>query len=211
MKLTRIFFPSCLSWLAVSGSICSLGCESKPKPEQSVSPAVAEATPATAAPTSKINVHDFKVNLIDGTQKNLADYKGKALLIVNVASECGYTPQYEPLQELYDRYQERGLVVLGFPANNFGQQEPGSNEEILAFGQERYGVTFPLFEKVAVKGSGQAPLYQALTREGGPVSWNFNKFLIAPDGSLVEHFESSVKPMSPELIRALESVLPKAS
>jgi glutathione peroxidase len=189
----------------------SVGCESKPaqKPADA-SPAI-KVESAVKAPVSKMNVHNFKLNLIDGTPKSLADYKGKALLIVNVASECGYTPQYEPLQELYDRYKDRGLVVLGFPANNFGQQEPGSNEEILAFGQEHYGVTFPLFEKVAVKGSAQAPLYQALTEEGGAVTWNFNKFLIAPDGSLVEHFESNVKPMSSELVAALESVLPTPS
>ncbi len=211
MRMNHYLREITLSIGALAMAFSILGCESSSQKEKQVKVSDSSLQKEKPPQASKLNVHDYKLKMIDGTPKSLADYKGKALLIVNVASECGYTPQYEPLQELYDRYKERGLVVLGFPADNFGHQEPGTNEEILAFGQDKYGVTFPLFEKVAVKGADQTPLYRALTKEGGAVTWNFNKFLIAPDGHLVEHFESSTKPMSAELLSALESVLPKPS
>ncbi len=208
MRINKTYLHALISLTVCM--VCAFGCnEKKQAPGEPPSSTIA---PKVVSESAKgFNAHQFKANLIDGTEKSLGDYNGKALLIVNVASECGYTPQYETLQNLYDQYKDRGLVVLGFPANNFGAQEPGSNEEILAFGRERYGVTFPLFEKVQVKGAAQAPLYKSLTREGGPVTWNFNKFLIAPDGSLVKHFESSVAPTSLELIEAIEAVLPKSS
>lgn len=137
-------------------------------------------------------VYDFTVNDISGKKVSLADYKGKTLLIVNVASKCGLTPQYEDLQALYEKYSEKGLVVLGFPANNFMAQEPGSNAEINTFCKEQYKVSFPMFSKISVQGDNIHPLYRYLTtkKENGHsethVKWNFQKFLIGPDGKLVD-------------------------
>lgn len=147
---------------------------------------------------------------IDGKDKPLADYQGKALLIVNTASQCGFTPQYGDLQTLYEKYKDRGFEILAFPANNFMHQEPGSDEEIKKFCDLRFKVRFPLFSKISVKGKDIDPLFAYLTSqpglEGG-VSWNFNKFLVDPQGRLVERFGSRVKPESPELAAALEKVL----
>jgi len=161
-----------------------------------------------------MSVHDFKVKTIDGKEASLADYKVKALLIVNTASECGYTPQYAGLEALYEKYKGRGFAVLGFPSNDFGAQEPGSNAEIKKFCELRYKTTFPLFSKIPVKGPDADPLYKYLTglpgKQGGAVTWNFNKFLIAPDGKVIEHFDSKVEPLSPELTAKLEQVLPKS-
>ena len=161
-----------------------------------------------------MSVHDFKVKTIDGKEASLADYKGKALLIVNTASECGYTPQYAGLEALYEKYKGRGFAVLGFPSNDFGAQEPGTNAEIKKFCELRYKTTFPLFSKIPVKGPDADPLYKYLTglpgKQGGAVTWNFNKFLIAPDGKVIEHFDSKVEPLSPELTAKLEQVLPKS-
>ena len=161
-----------------------------------------------------VSVHDFKVKTIDGKEASLADYKGKVLLIVNTASQCGYTPQYAGLEALYEKYRQRGFTVLGFPSNDFGAQEPGSNAEIKKFCELRYKTTFPLFSKIPVKGPDADPLYKYLTglpgKQGGEITWNFNKFLIAPDGKVIEHFDSRVEPMSPELTAKLEQVLPKS-
>ena len=161
-----------------------------------------------------MSVHDFKVKTIDGKEASLADYKGKALLIVNTASECGYTPQYAGLEALYEKYKGRGFAVLGFPSNDFGAQEPGTNAEIKKYCELRYKTTFPLFSKIPVKGPDADPLYKYLTglpgKQGGAVTWNFNKFLIAPDGKVIEHFDSKVEPLSPELTAKLEQVLPKS-
>ncbi len=161
-----------------------------------------------------MSVHDFTVKTIDGKETSLASYKGKVLLIVNTASECGYTPQYAGLEALYERYRDRGLAVLGFPSNDFGAQEPGSDAEIKKFCELRYRTTFPLFHKIPVKGPGADPLYRYLTglpgKQGGAVTWNFNKFLVGPDGKVIEHFDSKVEPLSPELIAKLEQVLPKS-
>jgi len=171
----------------------------------------AEPAPKGAPPS----VYDFVVKTIDGQDRSLADYRGKALLIVNTASECGYTPQYAGLQSLYEKYKEQGLVVLAFPSNDFGGQEPGSNAEIKKFCELRYKTTFPLFAKIDVKGEAAAPLYKYLThlpgKQGGAVTWNFNKFLVAPDGTVVEHFDSKVAPDSPTLDRQIQQVLPKKS
>ena len=159
-----------------------------------------------------MSVHDFKVKTIDGKEASLADYKGKALLIVNTASQCGYTPQYAGLEALYEKYRDRGFTVLGFPSNDFGAQEPGSNSEIKKFCELRYKTTFPLFSKIPVKGPDADPLYKYLTglpgKQGGTITWNFNKFLISPDGKVVEHFDSRVEPMSPELTSKVEQILP---
>ena len=161
-----------------------------------------------------VSVHDFKVKTIDGKEASLSDYKGKALLIVNTASQCGYTPQYAGLEALYEKYRDRGFTVLGFPSNDFGTQEPGSNAEIKKFCELRYKTTFPLFSKIPVKGPNADPLYKYLTalpgKQGGEITWNFNKFLVAPDGTVIEHFDSRVEPTSPDLTAKLEKVLPKS-
>jgi glutathione peroxidase len=147
------------------------------------------------------SIHTFKVTGNDGKQINLAAYKGKKILIVNTASKCGYTPQYESLQKVYDQYKDK-LVILGFPCNQFGGQEPGSNEEIAAFCKANYGVNFPLADKIDVKGANIAPIYQWLTQKAkngvldANIGWNFNKFLIDENGKMLAYFPSNVKPES---------------
>jgi glutathione peroxidase len=157
-------------------------------------------------------VYDFTVKSIDGQDVPLSAYKGKALLIVNTASECGYTPQYEGLQKLYEAYRAKGFEVLAFPSNDFGGQEPGSNAEVKKFCTLKYKTTFPLFAKVAVKGDGADPLYkflQGLPKNGGDVKWNFNKFLVDAKGDVVAHLDSRVEPMSEPMKKAVEAALPK--
>jgi len=156
------------------------------------------------APSS---VYDFKLTNIDGDAFSLAKYKGKKVLIVNTASKCGFTPQYAELQKLADQYKDK-VIVVGFPANNFGQQEPGNATEIKTFCQKNYGVTFPLSEKVSVKGDDIAPLFKYLTTAPNPdftgeIKWNFEKFLIDENGNLVHRFRSQVTPLSPELTKYL--------
>ena len=147
------------------------------------------------------SIHTFKVTGIDGKQINLSAYKGKKILIVNTASKCGYTPQYESLQKVYDQYKDK-LVILGFPCNQFGGQEPGTNEEIAAFCKANYGVNFPLADKIDVKGANIAPIYQWLTQKAkngvldANIGWNFNKFLIDENGKMLAYFPSNVKPES---------------
>lgn len=158
-----------------------------------------------------MTVHDIQVKSIDGKDVSLAQYKGKALVIVNTASQCGYTPQYKGLEQLYQAYKAKGLEVLAFPSNDFGGQEPGSNEEIKSFCELKYKTTFPLFAKLTVKGDGAHPLYKYLTglkENGGEVAWNFNKFVVAPDGKVVAHVPSKVDPMSDDFKRVVEAVLP---
>jgi glutathione peroxidase len=147
---------------------------------------------------------------ITGDTTSLADYEGRVVLIVNVASKCGYTPQYADLEELYRTYKNRGLVVIGFPANNFGGQEPGSNEEILEFCQTRFDVSFPMMAKVSVKGSDEHPLFVKLTEQpdmAGEIKWNFSKFLLDRDGRLVARYDSGVKPTSDEIVKQIEELL----
>jgi glutathione peroxidase len=154
------------------------------------------------------NVYDFTLKSIDGQPAPLSAYRGKVLLLVNVASKCGYTPQYAGLEALYNKYKERGLVLVGVPANNFGGQEPGTDAEIKSFCSRTYGVTFPMMSKVSVKGEDKVPLYQYLTNAaGGEVKWNFTKFLIGKDGAMIQRFEPAVKPDSPELQAAVEKAL----
>lgn len=170
-----------------------------------------------------MNIYDFKVKTIDGEDKNLSDYKGKALLIVNVASKCGFTKQYDGLEDLYKKYQDKGFEILGFPCNQFAEQEPGSSDEIKDFCRLNFGVTFPLFEKINVRGENAHPLYKYLSEnatfkgfdetsesgkflsdflkknfpdslEGNSIKWNFTKFLIDKDGNLIERFESPIEP-----------------
>jgi glutathione peroxidase len=154
------------------------------------------------------SVHDFTLTSIDGKAVPLSSYKGKVVLLVNVASKCGYTPQYTGLQSLYTKYKDKGLVVVGVPANNFGGQEPGTNEEIQTFCSRNYNVTFPMMSKVSVKGEDKTPLYGYLTENtGGDVKWNFTKFLVDKNGKIVSRFESKVTPDSPELTSAVEKAL----
>lgn len=159
-------------------------------------------------------VHDFKVNNIDGNEINLADYKGKVLLIVNTASKCGFTPQYDDLQTLYKKYEAQGLVVIGFPANNFGAQEPGTDEEIKTFCLTKFDVEFPMMSKVSVKGDDIHPLFKELTTAetasfSGDINWNFEKFLIDKNGNLVERYRSRTKPLSEDITSAIEAELAK--
>src|SRR5215475_8581605 len=159
------------------------------------------------------SVHDFTVTAIDGTHTPLANFKGKVMLVVNVASQCGYTYQYEGLQKLYLKYKNQGLVVAGFPANNFGGQEPGSNAEIGAFCKSKFGVTFPMFSKISVAGKDKAPLYQFLTdktanpKTGGEIQWNFTKYLVDRNGKVLARFDAPVEPESKELTSAIERAL----
>ncbi len=153
------------------------------------------------------SVHDFTMNSIDGKAQPLAAFKGKAVLIVNVASKCGYTPQYKGLEALYQKYKGQGLVIVGVPANNFGAQEPGSDNEIKTFCERNYKVTFPMMSKVSVKGADITPLYAMLTKTGGDVKWNFTKFLVGKDGQVLKRFESNVDPESADLIKAVEEAI----
>jgi glutathione peroxidase len=172
-----------------------------------------EARSQTPAP-AETTVHAFRVKDIRGGERDLSGYQGKVLLIVNTASRCGFTPQYSGLQKLHERYRERGFEVLAFPANNFMGQEPGSDKEIQEFCSLKFGVTFPLFSKISVKGGDIHPLFRFLTtRPGleGEVSWNFNKFLIGPDGAVVARFGSRQDPAGAELTGAIEALLPDTS
>ncbi len=157
-------------------------------------------------------VYQYELNTIDGNVISLNEYEGRVVLIVNTASECGYTNQYEGLQKLYENKSDEGLVVLGFPANNFGGQEPGSDEEIARFCEMNFGVSFPLFSKVSVKGDDQHPLFDYLTNAENPdftgeIGWNFEKFLIDRNGNVVRRFKSSVAPNSEELLDAINELL----
>ena len=153
-------------------------------------------------------IYSFQVTTIDSKEISMAEFKGKTLLIVNVASKCGFTKQYKDLQALYEKYKDRGLVVLGFPANNFLFQEPGSNEEIKKFCSLKYNVSFPMFSKIDVIGKKAHPLYQYLTAETqAKVGWNFNKFLVDSNGKVRAHFGSSAEPLGEELLRQVEAAL----
>jgi glutathione peroxidase len=154
------------------------------------------------------SIHEFNMNSIDGKPAPLADLKGKIVLVVNVASRCGFTPQYTGLQALYEKYKAQGFVVVGIPANNFGAQEPGTNEEIKTFCSSKYNVTFPMYAKISVAGDDKDPLYNYLTGTGGgEVKWNFTKFLVGRDGKVISRFESKVTPESAELVNAVEKAL----
>ena len=169
--------------------------------------------PAAAARQNVEPLGDLTMKNIDGEDVSLARYDGRVVLIVNVASRCGYTRQYAGLQALHEAYGAKGLAILGFPANDFGQQEPGSDDQIKSFCRKNYGVSFDMFSKVAVTGADQTLLYQRLTSapvnpsESGPVKWNFEKFLIGRDGKILDRFRSNVEPQSPKLIQAIETAM----
>jgi glutathione peroxidase len=174
--------------------------------------AVADETTATPA-AEKQNALSFTVKDIDGKDVNLTSYKGKVILMLNVASKCGNTPQYAGLEKLYAKYKNQGLVVMGFPANNFGGQEPGSNAEIKEFCAATYQVDFPMFAKVSVKGADQAPLFKFLTAQEckplskGDIAWNFEKFLVDRNGNLIGRFGNKVQPDDAGLVGAIEGAL----
>jgi glutathione peroxidase len=153
-------------------------------------------TAGFAAEMKSPSFYDLTVNTLEGTPKHLSDYKGKVLVVVNTASECGYTPQYAGLESLYESYKDRGVVVLGFPSNDFGGQEPGSAQEIRTFCTSKFHVQFPLFEKVKTKGEGQSPVYQFLTAKYGEPKWNFHKYVVGKDGQVHAAFASKVTPES---------------
>ena len=167
-------------------------------------------TPRTAGCPATL---DFTVKTIDGVEKSLCDYKGNVVLIVNVASKCGYTPQYEGLEALNKKYRDRGLRILGFPSNDFGAQEPGTEEDIKQFCRTTYGVTFDMFSKVAVKGDAKAPLYAHLTSGAGnpslagDVKWNFQKYLVDREGNVVRRFGPRKPPLDPDVTSAIEALL----
>jgi glutathione peroxidase len=168
----------------------------------------------TASLFGASSVHEFTLNSIDGKSAPLSAYQGKVVLIVNVASRCGNTPQYAGLEALYEKYKDRGFTILGFPANNFGGQEPGTNQEIKTFCSTKYNVTFPIYSKVSVKGADQTPLYQYLTKEADPshtgdIKWNFTKFLVDRNGNVVERFEPNVTPESENVVTSVVKLLKK--
>jgi len=171
-------------------------------------PAIQDAAATTRTVIAAKSIYDFKVEALDGGTIDFAKYKGKKILVVNTASKCGYTPQYEGLEKLYEKYQDK-LVIVGFPANNFGGQEPGTNTEIKEFCKKNYGVTFPMAAKVSVKGDDTAPIFKWLCSKAengvldAEIKWNFGKFLLDENGHLVTYFPSKVEPMSEELTSKL--------
>lgn len=167
-----------------------------------------------ANPTTTDELYAAPVHTLDGSPADLRDYRDRALLIVNVASQCGLTPQYSGLERLHEKYAARGFSVLGFPCNQFGAQEPGSPEEIQTFCSTKYGVSFPLFEKIEVNGEGRHPLYSILTAVAdeagrtGDIQWNFEKFVVAPGGSSITRFAPTTEPEAESVVNAVEAVLP---
>ena len=161
-----------------------------------------------------MSLYEIPVNRLDGSPSSLADFEGKATLVVNVASKCGLTPQYEQLEKIHEEYADRGFSVVGFPCNQFGAQEPGTPDEIATFCSTTYGVTFPLFEKVDVNGDSRHAIYDELTAKAdaegnaGDIQWNFEKFLVSPEGQVVARFRPLVLPDAPEVIEAIEANLP---
>lgn len=205
MRSYGCFFKRALPAVFALQAAAIAGCDKSPEP------AKVETEGRAPSDKSRVTAYDFSLETIEGQTKSLSDYRGKVLLIVNVASNCGFTPQYEGLQELHERYASDGLVVMGVPSNDFMGQEPGSNEEIKTFCESKFHVTFDMFSKVEVKGKAQHPLYAWLTSSKGKVTWNFNKFLVGRDGHVIEQFGSTTKPLSPELTSAITTALGKSA
>jgi glutathione peroxidase len=186
--------------------------EAPKAPAQPEKPADKATQPKAEKPSEDSAVLNYTMKRIEGTEQNLADYKGKVVVIVNVASKCGYTPQYEALQKLYDDEKDRGLVILGFPANNFGAQEPGTNSDISKFCSDKYHVTFPMFEKISVKGPDQHPLYKKLAAQpapiGGDPKWNFTKFVVDRSGHVVARYDAKSRTgLEPDLLKKVDELL----
>lgn len=194
-------------------TLLSLGCSSGSKSDQgakSDTTFTANSESESTMPTGTMQMQNIPFNTITGQPTSLAAYAGKVVLIVNVASDCGYTPQYADLQKLYEQYKDKGLVILGFPANNFGGQEPGTNEQILEFCTTNFGVTFPMMAKVSVLGTDKHPLFVELTEKSvipGEIKWNFGKFLLDRNGKLVGRYGSETEPMAEEIVSKIESLL----
>ena len=204
--------------LASASAVCYssmawAGPDDEKAPKKTKSDKADKSKKKAAKPASETPALSFTMKDIDGQEQDLRQYSGKVVLMVNVASQCGFTPQYKGLQALYAKYKDKGFVVLGFPANEFGHQEPGTNDEIKTFCSSKYSVTFPMFAKTKVKGTGINPLYKYLTDEkaghkfGGEIKWNFTKFLINRRGEVVDRFDSRVKPEDARLTEALEKAL----
>jgi glutathione peroxidase len=200
-----------LSLLAVVATIACSEATSQPDSEAREP----QMTAHEAIVDHSTGIIDHTVTSIEGDTVDLRGYRGRPMLIVNTASKCGYTKQYDTLQQLYEKFGDQGFVIVGFPSNDFANQEPGTNEEIAKFCRLNYGVTFPMMEKVHTKGTEQAPVYRTLTTESGDefqgeIEWNFTKFLIDGDGRVVARFEPAVDPMSDEVVTAVKALLPEA-
>ena len=214
-----------LAGLGLALAACSKSDSAPPAPSVAKRPAPANdpaslppagtAPPPVVAPASLAAMWSTPINTLQGKPTSLAAYQGKALLLVNVASKCGLTPQYEQLEAVAKKYADRGLAVIGFPCNQFGGQEPGTAEEIADFCSSTYGVTFPMMEKVEVNGAGRHPIYQELTPipdasgHQGDIRWNFEKFVVSADGAQITRFSPKTKPDDPTVIAAIENALPK--
>ncbi len=206
---------SCRDKAIVFVCALSLACDRDESPERKAAESKPPAPEGEAlGDEARSLIFDSPIRTLQGEETSLAAYEGEALLVVNVASECGYTPQYDGLQSLYEKYSGQGFSVLGFPCNQFGGQEPGSAEEIQEFCEVNFGVTFPLFEKIDVNGDDRHPIYEGLAGhadadgDAGDVAWNFEKFLISADRERVYRFRSATEPEAPELIAAIEAALP---
>ncbi len=201
----RKFLSRFFCCLALGFCIGLLGCGAEVRSDAEVGSAGSDA--------AGDSIYAFKLKDIDGWPVALSRYEGKVLLVVNVASECRFTHQYENLQGLYMKYRDQGFVVLGFPSNNFGRQEPGTDAEIKEFTTDRFNIRFPLFSKISVAGENIHPLYQCLTSRdingefGGPITWNFNKFLIDKNGKMIARFSSEMDPLDPQITKAIEAAL----
>jgi glutathione peroxidase len=199
--------PKIMAALGFAGLACA-NLRADPLPPATNAPApapvpVTNAAPAVPAPS----LYNFTVNSLDGKPVDLGQYRGHVVLVVNTASKCGFTPQYAGLEKLYQDYQAKGFVILGFPSNDFGGQEPGTAQEIIVFCSTKYNVTFPMFEKVKTKGEGQSPIYRFLTTGHGEPKWNFHKYLIYKNGQVIGEFPSHVTPDSKPLRDAIDAAL----
>jgi len=203
-------------WVLVPIVLLGLGCSSETPEQVDAAPGSshetadageAETTAAHAEAPMEMDMLSVSMNRIDGTRESLELYKGKVVMVVNVASKCGLTPQYEQLVAMYEKYKDQGFVVLGFPANDFRGQEPGTNDEILEFCTEEYGVDFPMFEKIVVTGEDAHPFYKSLTEKSEAPSWNFTKYLIDREGHFVERIEPKTTPDDPKVVEKVESLL----
>jgi glutathione peroxidase len=191
-----------LSFVALAAIACK-------EPPPTAGLAAASSAPSAVPPTLEpaMSLYDLSVHTLEGEPAPLSVYRGKVALVVNVASECGYTPQYEGLEKLYETYKDRGFVLLGFPSNDFGGQEPGDPRQIRAFCSTKFHVTFPMFEKVKTTGASKAAVYAFLSDKNGEPKWNFHKYLVGKDGKVVAAFPSAVEPESPALRDAIEAAL----